>query len=105
MSENKNQIRIIVLLSGQQLIAKVLDEDKHNVILDKPAIIMTQMDDGKGKFQLGLAPFLPYSKDASFSIKTNIIVNISTPVEALANEYNRMFGSGLDIITKPSLIV
>lgn len=94
-----------MLLSGQQLIAKVLDEDANNITLDKPAIIMTQMDDGKGKFQLGFAPFLPYSKDAAFAIKSNVIINISTPADALINEYNRMFGSGLEVVTKPSLIV
>jgi hypothetical protein len=106
MNTNNPQVKIIVLLNGQHMIGKVIREDDKELTVESPAVILTGEDNKESKrMSLAFAPFLPFSSDKVFSFKSNMILTTSIPAEALTNEYNRMFGSGLDIITKPSLIV
>lgn len=104
MTEN-NKVMIIVLLNGQHMIGKVIKEDDKELVVHAPAVIMTGDDKENKRMSLAFAPFLPFSQDKEFTFKSSMILTTSTPADALTNEYNRMFGSGLDIITKPSLIV
>jgi hypothetical protein len=105
MNQNNPQVKIIVLLNGQHMIGKVIKEDKKELTIEAPAVILSGEDKDQKRMSLAFAPFLPFSSDKVFTFNSDMILTISTPADALANEYNRMFGSGLDIITKPSLIV
>ena len=106
MNQNNPQVKIIVLLNGQHMIGKVIKEDEKELTIEAPAVILTG-EDGKEqkRMSLAFAPFLPFSSDKVFAFRSDMVLTTSIPAEALTNEYNRMFGSGLDIITKPSLIV
>jgi len=106
MNQNNPQVKIIVLLNGQHMIGKVIKEDEKEITIEAPAVILTG-EDGKEqkRMSLAFAPFLPFSSDKVFAFRSDMVLTTSIPAEALTNEYNRMFGSGLDIITKPSLIV
>ncbi len=106
MNQYNPQVKIIVLLNGQHMIGKVIKEDEKELTIEAPAVILTG-EDGKEqkRMSLAFAPFLPFSSDKVFTFRSDMILTTSIPAEALTNEYNRMFGSGLDIITKPSLIV
>ena len=106
MNQNNPQVKIIVLLNGQHMIGKVIKEDEIEITIEAPAVILTG-EDGKEqkRMSLAFAPFLPFSSDKVFAFRSDMVLTTSIPAEALTNEYNRMFGSGLDIITKPSLIV
>lgn len=105
MTENINQIKLFILLNGQHMIGKVIKEDDKEMTVYAPAVILTGDDKEQGKMSLAFSPFLPFSKEKEFTFKTSLILTTSIPADPLANEYNRLFGSGLDIITKPSLIV
>ncbi len=106
MNQNNPQVKIIVLLNGQHMIGKVIKEDEKEITIEAPAVILTG-EEGKEtkRMSLAFAPFLPFSSDKVFAFRSDMVLTTSIPAEALTNEYNRMFGSGLDIITKPSLIV
>ena len=97
---------IVRLSTGESILAIRLKEDEKEITIEAPAVILTG-EDGKEqkRMSLAFAPFLPFSSDKVFAFRSDMVLTTSIPAEALTNEYNRMFGSGLDIITKPSLIV
>jgi hypothetical protein len=106
MNSNYLKIKILVLLNGQHMIGKVIKEDEKEIVVESPAILMTGDNDKEEKrMSLAFAPFLPFSSDKTFTFRSDLVLTTSNPIDALINEYNRLFGSGLDIITKPSLIV
>ena len=96
-------IKIIILLSGQQIIGKVINETSTKLTLEAPAVLM-MTGDSEEKMRLGLAPFAPYSADKVVEFNLQTITATIEPAESLANEYNRLFGSGL-VTAKSQLII
>lgn len=106
MNKDNPQVKIIVLLNGQHMIGRIIKQDDKETSIESPAIILSGDDKAdRQKMSLAFAPFLPFSSDKVFNFNSDMILTTSIPADALTNEYNRMFGSGLDIITKPSLII
>ena len=52
-----------------------------------------------GQPMMGFVPFLEYTEEFKTGIEFNKsdILTINTPVRELENEYNRLFGSGIEI--------
>jgi hypothetical protein len=96
-------IKIIILLSGQQIIGKVINETATKLTLEAPAVLMMSGDSPE-KMSLGLAPFCPYSADKVVEFNLGTISATVEPAESLANEYNRIFGNGL-VTAKSQLII
>ena len=55
---------------------------------------------------VAFSPFIEYAQEfkTGFTINTNDILTISTPVEELENQYNQIFGSGIVVPPKKSII-
>lgn len=93
------------LLTGEDIIAIVVESygiDK--VKLKKPAII-AMMQEGTGKTSVGLADYLPFA-DASrkeIEINKDKIVFEYEPAIDIVNAYSTRFGSGLIVPQKLSL--
>ena len=86
---------IVRLTSGEEILAKVTEEDDHYTI-DKPALILPT-----GNQSIGLAPWLPYADhDGPVKIGKNFVVFCIKPHDELANEYSTAFGSGLVVPPK-----
>ena len=90
-------IRLITFKTNQTLIGEVDCTDNNEVIIKQPVqVIMQPTKDGP---MMGFAPFLDYAEEFKSGIKfsmDNILV-ISTPVRELENQYNQVFGSGIQI--------
>jgi hypothetical protein len=68
--------------------------------LKKPAqIVVQQTERGMG---VGLAPYMPYV-EGNVSLYRNAIASEGEPVEQMQNEYNRLFGSGIQIAPASAL--
>jgi hypothetical protein len=85
-----SEIKLIGLVTGEQLIVKVLDSTTQNWKVKTPVILMPM---GEGK--LGFAPWVPYADSDSIFINSDKIVFMSVPQTELLNKYNEAFGSGL----------
>ena len=94
-----NEVKIVRLTSGEELIAKIDQSVDGYVVLKKPAILIPT-----GKDQLAFGQWLPYAdiKDG-ITISEEYVVFIVDPMEEMAAQYNEAFGSGL-VVPKAGVV-
>lgn len=85
------------LLSGDELVGSIEDQTDNTITISEPASIYMVPGSDPSKMSMGLIPFLPYSADKTFTINKSVIVIRHNPSNDLLNNYNRLFGSGIQI--------
>jgi hypothetical protein len=92
-------IRIVKLTSGEELIADVTDGATTSLVLKKPAMIslMPSRTD-PNQIMVGLLPYAQYARDHTVVVDRSFVVWQETPVDELYNQYNTMFGSGIQLV-------
>lgn len=94
-------IKVFKMISGEELISKVTtSNDKEHVLENPAAIMMQQTKDGVG---VGLAPYMPYASGDVY-LNRSAVASEATPDVKMENEYSRIFGSGIQLVTPNSLI-
>ena len=86
-------VRIVRLVSGEEVLCKLIDLNDSTYRLKKTAIIIPTGQPGN----LGIAPWIPYATESKTGIdipKTQVCF-VVTPITDMLNEYNKAFGSGL----------
>lgn len=84
------------MISGEELISKVTDRTDVGYVLDSPAVIMMQQTEtGVG---VGIAPYMPYAT-GDVTLYASAIASEGTPDVKMENEYNRIFGSGIQVVS------
>lgn len=95
-------VRTFRLINGDVLIAKE-DETAGTtpdyISVVNPAIIFLKST-ADGKTDGVMAPYMPFAADGRVKVFWPSIAAECEPAEKLINEYNRLFGSGLEILTK-----
>lgn len=92
-------IKVFKLISGEELISKCDLRNDGNYLLDSPASIMMQRtEQGVG---VGLAPYMPYSSGKITLHSGSIAASADVDIK-MENEYNRLFGSGIQIASAGS---
>lgn len=81
------------LVTGEELICDQVDSSKFKNIA---TIIMVPGQSGQ-QVGLGLAPFMPYLDEDTVTIDASKIVTSGTPSREMLNNYNRIYGSGIEI--------
>lgn len=89
-------IKVFKMINGEELIASVTSGSDFGYHLDKPANIMLQQTPD-GKMGVGIAPYMPYADGKIFIYKTAIAAE-ATPDIQMENEYNRVYGSGIQVV-------
>ena len=93
-------VKAFKLITGEELICTTDDMvtlDGGGYINVKNAAVVILRDDERGQMHLGLLPYAPYAESVMLynrGIVAELMINIK-----LENEYNRMFGSGIQIAT------
>lgn len=86
-------IKVFKLINGEEIISKA-DETSLGWTLSSPAqIIMQQTKEGVG---VALAPYMPYST-GDITMYQHAVTSEADPDVKMENEYNRLFGSGIQI--------
>lgn len=97
-------VKVIMMTSGLEIVTEVVNESRDSITMKTPSIIMQQPDASGTKVSVGLAPFAPYTeKTSAIELSRAAIACTMEPTEALANEYNRIYGSGI-VVQKSKLI-
>lgn len=87
-----NKIKVYKLINGEDLIGEVFNVYADYVELKNPAqIVLQQSERGVG---VGLAPYMPFV-EGNLELKKSAIAAEGQPKQEMANEYNRIFGSGI----------
>ena len=91
-------IKIIKLLTGEELIAKVLPSSNDVVKLENPVRIVVIPPDPRMQFDpkksanIGLAPWAEFTDDREFVLDKSHVLAIMNPIKEFVNQYNTMFG-------------
>jgi hypothetical protein len=86
------------LITGEEVIGMKVSDNPY--ALQDAAAIMTIPNQQTGQLNIGLVPFLPYSDDKTFNFTKESIIIRFTPNTDLINNYNRIFGAGIQIASK-----
>lgn len=87
-----SKVRVFKLVNGEDLIGEVFNWYDSHVELKNPAqIVLQQTQQGVG---VGLAPYMPFV-EGNLELSRSAIAAQGEPKQEMANEYNRIFGSGI----------
>ena len=89
-----NEVKVFKMINGEEIIGEVLKENADYLEIKSPAqIILQRTDKGMG---VAIAPYMPYS-DGNINLYNGAIASDCKPDQNLINEYNKIFGSGIQI--------
>lgn len=90
------------LTTGEVILAQVVVEEAESYEIKKAAQLVTQEVE-PGKMGVLLQPFIPFAKGNINLVKysINAVFDLDLQVE---NEYNRIFGSGIQIVGADSIL-
>ena len=86
-----NDIKILSLLNGQELIAEIQREDLNQIELIHPFLFFLEMERSTNNPKLGLIPYGPLV-DGNILINKNMIIYIANPKEMLLTAYRQSTG-------------
>jgi hypothetical protein len=95
-----SQIKLVTFKTQQTIICNLEYTDDYNLKVKNPIQVISvpprTANDSGG---VGFAPYLSYSEefDTGIILKQDDIFCVTTPVLDLINQYNKMFGSGIEI--------
>lgn len=91
---NKDSIVLIRLLTGEEIIGKVLITDETGIKLKNPCHLIMQQDQA-GQAKLMMQPFWQYVEEDALMFSWSSIVTDATPVAEIRNQWNQRFGTGI----------
>lgn len=90
-------IKLVTLKTNHTLIADIDCVDDNTITLKEPVQVVVQpTKDGP---MMGFVPFLDYAQEFNTGIKMTMenVLCLTTPSRELENQYNQVFGSGIQI--------
>lgn len=90
-------VKLLTFKTNHTIIASV--DNKGDYVVKQPVQVV--MQPGKDGMSIGFAPFLQFCEEFETGIriaKEDILCE-TTPVRELLNQYNSLFGSGIEIAT------
>ena len=95
-------IRIIKLITGEELIGDVTDQGLAYSIKNAVIVALVPSRANPQLPSIGLAPWMPYAENEPVIISKNSIVYEAKPIKEMVNNYNSIFGG---IITPPKTLL
>ena len=90
-------LKLITFKTNQTLIGEIVNESSTSITIKQPVQVVVQPT--KEGPMMGFSPFLEFAEEFKTGIplpKDNVQC-ITTPMTELANQYNQVFGSGIQI--------
>jgi hypothetical protein len=101
-------IKLITLKTNHTLLGEVTESSKESFVTIKQPVQVVSIPPraANDSGSIAFSPFLEYAKEFKEGFKINPvdILVVSTPVEELENQYNSIFGSGIVVPPKKSII-
>lgn len=96
-----NKIKVFKMINGEELISEVVNSLAEVYQLRNPATIMLQQT-ASGQMGVGIAPYMPYV-EGDVELRKTAIASEGEPEQKMTNEYNRIFGSGIEVVSAGAL--
>lgn len=91
-----NKVKVFKLINGEELIAEIFNAYPDYYEMKNPANIMLQQT-AQGQMGVGIAPYMPYAA-GNVNLYKSAIAAEAEPDQGMTNEYNRIFGAGIEIV-------
>ena len=93
-------IAVIKLITGEEIIGEIDIQPTYVILTNVGVVQLVPTQTGVG---MSLYPFAPYAEESEFSFKNEHIITSFEPSVDLRNNYNKMFGSGIQIASAGAL--
>lgn len=103
MINNTQTILLLRLTSGEEIIAKVRDDNTGNLELEKPYVFITQ-EDSTGNVSGGFVPFMPLAEN-SIVMLVQRPTAMATPNKNASDSYLRLIGDKVVQTESKSIII
>jgi hypothetical protein len=93
-------VKVFKMISGEEIIGNVVSSDSSKYEVKNPAqIVLQRTETGMA---VAMAPYMPYA-DGNINLYSTAIAADCSPDIKLVNEYNKLFGSGIQIAPASAL--
>jgi hypothetical protein len=102
--ESMSDIKFVTLKSEKTYLCQIVDDENlPGAIVMKQPVQVVMMPPRSQTDSAGMAflPFLEFSEEFKTGIpfSPNDVLTITTPVTGIINQYNKMFGSGIQVVS------
>lgn len=91
-------IQVIKLLSGEELVGDVSKQGNEVTIKQPCYLQMVPSRSDPSNPMMALIPYAMYLEDHSITVEDTNVLWSGKPVSELYNQYNNVFGSGIQIV-------
>lgn len=86
-------IKIVKLITGEELLAKILPSSIDILKMENPVriVVIPNKIDPKTP-NVGFAPWAEFSDDKVFEVDKRHVLTVISPIKEFINQYNTMFG-------------
>ena len=90
-------VKLVTFKTNQTLIANVVETTTGYSLTEPVQVIVQPGKDGTP--MMGFAPFLEFCEEfkTGINIPGDAVLTVTTPARELENQYNKVFGSGIEI--------
>ena len=90
-------LKLVTFKTNQTLIGEIVNESPTSITIKQPVQVVVQPT--KEGPMMGFSPFLEFAEEfkTGITLPKDNIQCITTPMVELANQYNQVFGSGIQI--------
>lgn len=97
------KVRILKLVTGEEVLGEFLSEDHDTVLLLRNPVGIAVVRGQDGQPNIGFTPFPLHAeqqKDVVFDFQRGNVIYYYEPAEDFVNNYNQLFGSGIVLPSK-----
>lgn len=90
-----DKLLLVKLTSSEEIMCTQVSSGEGAMVI-KDAVLLIYRQAKEGAMTVGFAPYMPYA-DGTISLNHSAVASTGYPKQDLADEYNRIFGSGIVI--------
>ena len=98
-------IQLLTFKSQQTIIGDVTEDGDFYKIKKPTQVYIQPSQEDPNRTMMGFAPYLEFCEEYLTGIKIpkEQVLTVTTPVKDLQNQYNKVFGSGIEMPTKEDI--
>lgn len=92
-------IKILKLTTSEEVVGEIVESEDTITIKQPCAIMLVASKSTPDQHQMALIPYAGYTKDHSITLNRDKIVWEAELADEVFNQYNAIFGSGIQIVS------
>ena len=90
-------IKVVKLVTTEEIVGDLTDKGEFYLIEQPCAVIIIPSQSSLSEHRMGLMPYAGYTKGHQIEVRKDKIAWEADPAEELYNQYNKVFGSGIQL--------